>query len=141
MIGLLKIIKNICYNFQSHKYSPHAIHDALHKLYVQAQYLSTLATDYLKKLQTIIDVIDSVGATIGVHSQLIKEKVDQIHSMHATDTVYALAKLDSKCEELSKEHYLAIAYLMSSNHRRYGNCSTKCRTTTPGGTTNGPAPW
>ena len=37
MIGLLKIIKQIYYNFQSHKYSPQAIHDAVRNFYVQAQ--------------------------------------------------------------------------------------------------------
>ena len=35
VIGLIKMNKQICYNFQSHKYSPLAIHDAVLKLYVQ----------------------------------------------------------------------------------------------------------
>ena len=120
MIGLLTLIKQICYNFQSHKYSPQAIHDAVRKFYLQAQNPSTSVTEYLNKFQASIDVIESVGATIGVHSQLIKEEVDLIRSTYATATVDALAKIDSECEERSKESYLATAYSMSSDRWRYG---------------------
>ena len=52
-------------------------------------------TDYLKKSQASIDGIESVGATIGVHIQLIKEKVDLIRIMYAKSTGDALAKLNS----------------------------------------------
>ena len=120
MIGLLKIIKQICYNFHIHKYSPQAIHDALRKFYVQARYPSTSITDYLKKFQASINVVESVGATIGVHKHLVKEEVYLICSTYATAPGDAPAKLDSECEERAKERYLATAYLMSSYCRCYG---------------------
>ena len=78
VIGLLKMIRKICYNLQSYKYSPQAIRDAVCKLYVQDQDLSKSVTDYLKKLLASINVIDLVGSIIGVHSQIIKEEVDKI---------------------------------------------------------------
>ena len=120
VIGLLKMIKHICYNFQGHRYSPQAIHDVVRKFYVQSQDPSMSVTDYLKKFQASIDVIDSVGATIRVHSQLVKEEVGLICSKYSTATRDSLAKLDSKCEERSKYRYLPTAYLMSSDCRRYG---------------------
>ena len=45
VIGLLKIIKQICYNIQSHKYSQQDIHDTIRKFYVQAQDLSMSVTE------------------------------------------------------------------------------------------------
>ena len=109
------MIKHIYDNFQSHNYSLHAIHDAVRKFYVQAQDPSTLVTEYLKKFQASIDVINFVGATIRVHSQLVKEEVHLILSMYATATGDVLAKLNSDCKEQSKERYLDTAYLMSPN--------------------------
>ena len=74
VIGLLKMIKQICYNLKSQKYSPQAIHDAVCEFYVQSQYLSTSVSDYLKNFQASIVVIESVVSAIRVHSQLIKEE-------------------------------------------------------------------
>ena len=95
------------------------------KFYVQAQDSSTSVNYYLKTLQASINVIESVGATIGVHSQLIKEEVDLIQTMYVTAIVDSLAKLNNECKDRANECYLATYHLMSSDCRRFGKLLDK----------------
>ena len=55
-----------------------------------------LFTDYLNKFQVRINFIESVRATIGVHSHLIQEKVDIIQSTYTISTGDALTKLNNE---------------------------------------------
>ena len=57
VIDMLKMIKQIYYNFQSYKYSPQAIRDAVRKFCVQYQDPSVSVTDYLSKFQASINFI------------------------------------------------------------------------------------
>ena len=76
-----------------------------------------------------------------MHSQIVKEGVGLFQSNYATAIVDSLAELDSEFEEQANECYLATAYLMSSNCKRFGQILNEMENNTPGGTTIGPAPW
>ena len=70
VIELLKLIKNQSYSCHSNKYLPQAIHKALHKLYTTSIDNSASCSGYLEKFQTVVDVIRSIGRSIGNNPEL-----------------------------------------------------------------------
>ena len=52
VIGLLRLIKRLMYNYQSHKYSIRVVHKALRKLYTLQQGRHADIQEYLRQLQS-----------------------------------------------------------------------------------------
>ena len=64
-LRLLTCIKEIVYQFQSSKYTMHAVHEATRRLYTYTQGKYTTTAAYLEQYQNIVDVIEHVGGSIG----------------------------------------------------------------------------
>jgi hypothetical protein len=114
-LGLLKIIKDLVYNFQSQKYQPQAMHESARRFYLcqQGKHMTTQA--YLEVFQNTVDVIEHSGGSIGNHPGIkgaIAEKKD-INEPNA-----------EQAEEIKKEaqeEYLAAAFLLNSDRARYAS--------------------
>jgi hypothetical protein len=63
-IELLKMIKNITYNYQSQKYTPQAIHDAKKRFYQCYQPSSMSVQTYYEQFMNLVDVIEHIGGGI-----------------------------------------------------------------------------
>jgi hypothetical protein len=72
-IGLLKLIKDVAYNYQVQKYVPQALHEAKKRFYNchQLRHQSTQA--YFEYFQNQVDVITHVGGIIGNNTALINK--------------------------------------------------------------------
>jgi hypothetical protein len=70
-IELLKMIKNITYNYQSQKYTPQAIHDAKKRFYQCYQPSSMSVQTYYERFMNLVDVIEHIGGGIGCDPKML----------------------------------------------------------------------
>mmetsp|Transcript_20060 Transcript_20060/g.58036 ORF Transcript_20060/g.58036 Transcript_20060/m.58036 type:complete len:82 (+) Transcript_20060:770-1015(+) len=61
VIELLKLIRKQMFNYQSHKHSAEAIHEALHKFYTPTQGRNQDNQAYFNKFKSLVEVINTVG--------------------------------------------------------------------------------
>jgi len=77
VIELLKLIQAQIYNYQSHKYPPEAVHEAIQKFYTLSQENMDNQT-YINEFRSQIEVIDTVGGWVGIHPTLTTEILRKI---------------------------------------------------------------
>ena len=111
-IELLKIIKDIAYNFQSQKYMPHALHEAKKRLYNCYQARHTTTQAYLESFQNCLDVVNHIGGTIGGDPAMIDKVAKQISKDKNTLTEAEIA--------MGQEEYIATAFLLGADRSRFG---------------------
>ena len=71
-LKLLNVVKGIVYQFQSHKYLPHAIHELARQFYMLQLGKYNTAAVYQEQFLNIVDDIDATGGSIGNHKQSLK---------------------------------------------------------------------
>jgi hypothetical protein len=114
-LGLLKIIKGVAFKFQSQKYLPHALHEAMKRLYNcnQGKFATTQA--YLEHFRNVVDVVLEIGGSIaghdGVLSAVIAEGTILIEDMTAEQLLAAT--------ETATQRSLAMAFLLGCDRTRY----------------------
>ena len=64
-LGLLRAIKQIAFNFESQKFEPHAIHDAIKQFYTFRQGPHMTPQVYLEEFNNNVDVLTYCGGTVG----------------------------------------------------------------------------
>jgi Zinc knuckle len=111
-IGLLKLIKDVAYNYQVQKYIPQALHEAKKRFYNchQLRHQSTQA--YFEYFQNQVDVINHVGGIIGNDPALFKKI--------AKDISKDVEELNDRDKEMAQDEFLAIAFLNGADRNRYG---------------------
>ena len=67
-LGLLKLVKGAAFQFQSHKYLPHALNKALKRYYNCSQGKFATTQAYLKHFQNVLAVVTESRGSIAVHT-------------------------------------------------------------------------
>ena len=105
-IELLKLIRDIAFNYQGQKYLPHAISEALFNFWEFKQ--GTLSTaDYYDKFQNQLKVLEHVGANVSLHPGIVKAEV--FDPEDPTDVELTRAK----------EKFLAATFILKSDRNRF----------------------
>lgn len=105
-IQLLKIIKDIAFDYQSQKYLAHAISDAVFKFWTfQQGNLPT--TEYYERFKNHLKVLEHVGANIADHPGLIKSEA--FDPDDPTDIEI----------KKSKEKFIATTFILKSDPNRF----------------------
>ena len=114
-LGLLKLIKGVAFLFQSQKYLPQSIHEALKRYYNCMQGKSSTTQAYLEHFRNVVDVVIETGGAIaghdGVLSTVIAEGGILIENM--TDVQLLAAT------EEATQRSLAMSFLLGSDRNRY----------------------
>ena len=85
-IELLRMIRDITFNFQSQKYEPLSIHESIRWFYLQCQDRYMICQAYLKQFMNSKDVIEHCGGVIGAHPQLVAKALKEM----GTDIVWKM---------------------------------------------------
>jgi hypothetical protein len=115
-LGLLKLVIGVAFQFQSQKYLPHALHEALKRYYNCAQGKYATAQVYLEHFQNVIAVVTESGGSIaghpGVEDVIIGE--GNVERMSLTEAHLAAVK------EKATARSTAMAFLLGCDRSRYG---------------------
>ena len=115
-LGLLSAIQEVTFKFDGQKNFYHALHVAKRKLYVFRQGADMTNAKYLEKFKDLVSMIEQNGGDIGIDSKAVTK---ELTDMGVTLT-HATAAQDLKARQLAYEKYLAVAFLLGSDRRRYG---------------------
>ena len=110
---LLKTIKTISFNFQSQKHLTHAIHEAKKQFYALYQTRHMTLTMYLDTFQNLVDVIEHTGGIIGLEPGIMKA----FNLKYGRDANKLLTAAE---KAVTKDNYLAIAFILGADRNRYG---------------------
>ena len=115
-LGLLKLIKGVAFQFQSQKYLPHALHEALKRYYNSAQGKFANTQAYLEQFQNVVAVVTESGGSVaghdGVENTIIAE--GEVYREDMTE-----AQLTAVKEEATAQS-TAMAFLLGCDRSRYG---------------------
>jgi Zinc knuckle len=106
-VELLKLVKQISFNFQSQKYLHQAVHEAKRRFYTQYQGKTMTAQEYLEQFNNHVDVLKHVGAVIGPDTSIVNFIADG-------NTVNSFHRASATTE------YLAVAFMLGADRTRYG---------------------
>ena len=115
-IELLKEIKQVCYNYDSQKFPAYSVHQAMRKFYTSSQgHNSPVA--YYESYNASVQHLESCGGSFPCSD--ILEKI--IAKDKKIDYAKATAAELTTCQDGAKELYLATAFLLACDRRRYSS--------------------
>ena len=114
-LDLLKMIRSIAHNFQHEKNAVLSLHTAKRAFYFLNQGHDN-GQVYYKKFNTAVDVLEEMGGSIGKDPMMVKEIIRQ--EGLAGTTLTSEKKLD--ITKKGRDQYLAMAFLLGSDQRRFG---------------------
>lgn len=107
-IDLIRLIKNVSFNFESQKYLPHAIHEAKRRFFACSQGRTATCQEYLEKFQNLLSVLEAVGAVIGPDTSV------------ANALAGGGANVTQRHLDAAGDRALAVAFLLGADKVRYG---------------------
>lgn len=116
-IGLLVIIKSICFNFHDQKYVPQSIHEAKVRFYTIRQGQFDTVTQYYEKYQNNTQVLDQCGGDIGLDTAVWKTVCGELNINEATTDADECKKVGS----VVKDRMLATGLILGADRVRYGS--------------------
>jgi hypothetical protein len=116
-IELLKMIKNITYNYQSQKYTPQAIHNAKKRFYQCYQPSSMSVQTYYEQFMNLFDVTGHIGGSIGCNPKILY--------IISKANNYGVADLSGEERHTVKEQYLAVAFIFGADRPRFSRIIDK----------------
>ena len=117
MLGLLEATRTIIYKFEDQKYLPLSLYHAKRNFYAFRQ--GKLPNpDYLDRFMNLVDMAESYGAKLSDQAMF---KIAQYSTVYSTIAEADLQDGDLKMiETTAQEIYLACAFVINSDLRRYG---------------------
>ena len=117
MLGLLEAIKTIIYKFKDQKYIPLSLHHAKRNFYAFRQ--GNLPNpDYLDRFMNLVDIAESYDAKLYDQAMF---NIAQDSTVYSTTAEANLQDDELKMiETTAREIYLACAFVINSELRRYG---------------------
>jgi hypothetical protein len=115
-IELLKSIKDCVFKSSSQKYGHHARHEALRKFVNMHQDKNNNSQEYYQRYKNQVEVAEHCGVDVGIHAGAIKETLPAMGLTTETATPDQL----SVAKEVSREEYLACAFILGVDRKRYG---------------------
>ena len=117
MLGLLDTIKTIIYKFEVQKYLPLSLHHAKRNFYAFRQ--GNLPNpDYFDRFMNLVDMAESYDAKLYDQAMFKTAQDSTVYSTTAEADIQ-----DDKIkmiEKTAREIYLACAFVINSDLRRYG---------------------
>ena len=114
-LGLLKLVTSVAFQFQSQKYLPHALHEALKRYYNCSQGKFATAQAYLQHFQNVLAVVTESGGLIaghpGVENMIIAEG-----NIERGDLTEGQLK---EVQEQTTARSTAMAFLLGCDRARY----------------------
>ena len=124
-IGLLKIIREFSFHFDSKTYPAMAIVIALTKLHRFVQGREMLTSIYYQRFCDHIGVIDHFGGTIGEHPFLVEAEFSKIIGISYDPTkAYTgspYVELLARAKRNAQDSFLACLFLANACQHRYGD--------------------
>jgi hypothetical protein len=116
-IELLKSIKDCVFKASSQKYGHHARHSkALRKFANFHQDKNNNSQEYYQRYKNQVEVAEHCGVDIGVDLEVIEETLQELGLTMASSTPDQV----KVAKEVSREEYLACAFLLGADRKRYG---------------------
>jgi hypothetical protein len=116
-IALLKAIRALLVdNFQSHRYAPLAVHEAMCRFYRLSQDKHSTCQVYLERFQNCVDGIEHYGGSIGQDPVLVNKILEDNGKSRDTASPDEI----DEAQNTAQEQYLAEAFLLGSDRDRYG---------------------
>jgi hypothetical protein len=115
-IALLMAIKRILFNFQSQKFEPQSISDAMKQFYLYQQGPNVASQAYLEQFTNNVDVVMYCGGSIGTAQRLSNSLADErnIDLTLITEDKRHYLKLEAR------DRYLATVFILGADQVRYG---------------------
>ena len=107
-LGLLKAIKQITFNFESQKFEPHTISDAMKQFYAFKQGQQTTTQSYLEEFTNNVDVVTYCGGSLGT-ALSFGNTLARGRGIDMT-TLTPLQEQDNRAE--ARERYLVVVFLL-----------------------------
>jgi hypothetical protein len=115
-IELLKSIKDAAFKFSNEKYAPQSLHEGYKKFYTGQQDKNCSIQDHYERFKNQVQVVEHCGGSIEVHEVVVDKRLRATSLTRATATE---AQID-RVESLVKDEYLACAFLLGSDKKRFG---------------------
>lgn len=106
-LELLKLLKDISFNFESQKKLHHAIHDTKRRFFLLSMGKTQSPTEYLEHFTTAVEMMEHVGASV-------------LTDQGIADLIANGAPVTSAILDQAKEEYLATAFFLGADRSRYG---------------------
>jgi hypothetical protein len=110
-VGLLRIIKDVTYHFQSQKALGQSLHEAERRFYIFSQGRHVTCQTYFEQFQNLVDVITHCGGAIGyspaMESLIAEERNKEVDQLTAAERQEAIGRR------------LAISFILGSDRSRY----------------------
>ena len=132
-LQLLIAIKDLMFNVQEQKYIPLSIHLAKRQFFLLSQGHNTVG-EYYDQFKNQTDVLSHIGAGIGDDVAITRQvlRSQGINVDEATDAQEEAAETEGT------QWYLALAFLMGSDHSRFGRLLEKLENDFTAGNDNYP---
>jgi hypothetical protein len=88
----------------------------MREFYQTSQGKHRINQEYYDEFNNLVAAVDECGATIGRHPTIYKEVLEEI----AVDLANPTDKEIEEAEQVSKEGYLAVAFILGADRIRYG---------------------
>jgi hypothetical protein len=119
-LALLKAIRSEMTGFQNKQYRTHALHQVMKDFYSISQGKHCSNQEYYDEFNSLVLTGEECGATIGAHPGAI----NNILIDTAVDERSPTDDERRKATKTATDQYLAVAFLLSSDHVRYSKVGT-----------------
>jgi hypothetical protein len=116
-LGLLRMIRNNAYNYQSHLFKPLAIQILQKDFYTYEQGPTVTTSMYHTHFQNLIEVIEDVGGSLGYESDGIIQALAKERGWDINDNKNDIT---DEMKREAKEAYLATIFIVNADPIRYG---------------------
>jgi hypothetical protein len=101
--------------FKKRNYLPHSVHSIISEFYNIAQGKRS-NQEFYDKFNNPVAAVDECGERLGKHPTIYREVISEI----AEDDTNPTPEEKTKAHSLSRERYLAVAFLLGADRNRYG---------------------
>ena len=110
-LELLLALQALMFNVQEQKYKVLSVHLAKQQFYLLKPEKNVMVVDYYEQFNNILKVIKTCGANLGEDDGITQKVLES----QGIDPNGATAEQEEQAEELGKEWYFALAFLMGSD--------------------------
>jgi hypothetical protein len=115
-LSLLKAVRAEMTGFKKRNYLSHSVHSIISKFYNIAQGKRS-NQEFYDEFNNLVAAVGECGARLGKHQTIYREVISEIAQDDTNPKPEEKTKAHSS---LSREQYLAVAFLLGANQNRYG---------------------
>lgn len=116
VMALLTLIRQLLYQRSMNRQATHTLHDAQESFFKFRQGEKMTNSDYLERFKSLVEVLEHQGEEIGNSQTRVNSFLN--------DPEYANGNQIEQAQAQAREEYLAVALILKSDKRRYGDLVT-----------------